>query len=288
MPRPNIKRFRHLIGPTWAILGALLLELPSAHADQRGNVVVDGGRAEVADCAGLGADPDCRCASTEPRDWGTPTATQARVDNAVQCARTRIEAFFGLRFEQNVSVDVAESRRAFDAALPESWGMSATECWMVGVGTADRLLLLDPARWASEACEHDATERHVQEIVAHEMTHVFHGQHNTNGDFAGMDELEWLIEGLAVYVSGQLDTPRHSGYREATCDNHAPSTLLEIPQGGSRYGRSGAFVRYVDQRFGRQALQALLPAHSNNEALKILAQREDELVSAWVDQLCRR
>jgi hypothetical protein len=37
---------------------------------------------------------------------------------------------------------------------------------------------------------------------------VYHGQFNPTRDFTGVDDLDWFIEGLAVFASGQLTKER--------------------------------------------------------------------------------
>ena len=79
------------------------------------------------------------------------------------------------------------------------------------MGVADRFELLSPAVWKSQACEHDGRDlQHVQDIVTHELTHVFHGQHNPTRDFTGMDGeartnqgmlgVAWIGNGESLFV----------------------------------------------------------------------------------------
>src|ERR1700742_2348071 len=68
---------------------------------------------------------------------------------------TQIEHYFGGDFPQPIEFWLAPNRAAFDAALPPGLGMGKSECWMVGMGIGDRLVLLNPSDWKAEACEHD-------------------------------------------------------------------------------------------------------------------------------------
>src|SRR6516165_2607432 len=77
---------------------------------------------------------------------------------------------------------------------------------MVASGVADRMVILSPRVWKTQAAEHDpADAEHLRDLIAHELVHVYHGQHNPRPDFDGMDDSGWFVEGLAVYVSGQLE-----------------------------------------------------------------------------------
>ena len=80
---------------------------------------------------------------------------------------------------------------------------------MVASGVASKLDMLSPLQWAKESCEHDYADKlKTQQIIAHELVHVFHGQLNVSPDFSDVTNLDWFVEGLATYASGQLDKVR--------------------------------------------------------------------------------
>jgi len=169
--------------------------------------------------------------------------------------RDRIERFFGHPFDKPYTVEVFPDRKAFDTFFQKRWGIAHTERWMVAAGVADRLVLLSPRAWAKEADEHDASDRqHVREIITHEMVHVYHGQHNPSRDFDGMDDLGWFVEGLATYVSGQLELGHADDARKAIAEGKAPIHLADAWSGRYRYGVCGSMVQYVDSRYGREML----------------------------------
>ena len=199
--------------------------------------------------------PDQTIASTPAVERGAfafsapvddPSRATIEADAAV--ARAQIELFFGQPFADPVEILIAGNRAQFDAAVPAAWGIAPSQCWMVGVGVADNLYLLSPSAWASDACEHNAGDaQHVQDIVTHELAHAFHGQHNPTRDFTGADEVGWFVEGLAVYVAGQLDRGRLSNPAEAIAAGAAPASLADAWSGRYRYGVSGSMVQYIDQ-----------------------------------------
>lgn len=197
-------------------------------------------------------------------------------------ARAQVEKFFGAPYAEPLHVTLASDRAGFNAAFPKAWGMNQTECWMVGVGVADFLVLLSPADWPKEACDHDARDtQQVRDIVTHELVHMYHGQHNRTRDFTGADDIGWFVEGLAVLVAGQLDHGHEASAAEAIRKGVAPVSLSKAWSGQYRYGVSGSLVRYIDKTYGRKTLVALLPATTQAEILGKLGLSEAELLSRW-------
>lgn len=214
---------------------------------------------------------------TQPDD---PSAGQVKA--LARSGVAQIEHFFGGRFLRPVDFRVAPTRAAFDASFPPEFGMGKSQCWMVGMGIADRMVLLSPSDWKAEACEHDpADAQALRRLIAHELTHVYHGQHNPHGDFAGEDDLGWFIEGLAVLVSGQLTDKRVVEVRAAIAAGTAPTKLADVWSGKLRYGFAGSLAAYVDQRWGRATTRRLLAATSNAEALTMLGTSEAALLAEW-------
>lgn len=193
-----------------------------------------------------------------------------------------LEVYFGHDFVRPVTVSVLADRAAFDTAAPAEWGIAPSQCWMVGVGAADRVLFLSPAAWAAEACEHkpeDADE--ARAILWHEMTHVYHGQHNSTGDFTGMDEVGWFVEGLAVLISGQLDDRRLTQARTAVRDGAGPTALADAWSGPARYGVGGSLVRFIEATWGRATLFDLMAETSNAGILERLGVTEQVFLMRW-------
>lgn len=196
--------------------------------------------------------------------------------------REQVEDFFDLPFKAPLRVIAAGSRAEFDTAFPAAWGIAPTQCWMVGVGVADFLAVLVPSAWADEACDHapgDLSE--AQQIITHELTHSLHAQYNPTGDFTGMDDMGWFVEGLAVLVSGQMERPRMASAADAIAANAAPATLAEAWSGRYRYGVCGSLVQFIDETYGRDTLKALLAATTNAQVLERLGISEPELLERW-------
>src|SRR5262245_47394284 len=89
------------------------------------------------------------CAQTPgPRDAGDPRVAEGR---------RQVTAFFGAPYPASFDILTFPDRAALDACAAQRWKMPPTQCWMVAMGTANVLVLLDPAVWKTQACEHDGS-----------------------------------------------------------------------------------------------------------------------------------
>jgi len=193
-----------------------------------------------------------------------------------------VERFFGAPFAEPFVVTVHPERASFDLTLPPEWGIGKSECWMVASGVAAGLQLLSPRAWKAEACEHDAANaRHVRDLIAHELVHVFHGQHNPSPDFVAVTGIDWFVEGLATYASGQLAAGDVAPAREALERGTGPKELATAWSGKYRYGVSGSLVAFLDLELGRARLVELLDATSAEELLPRIGMDEPELLERW-------
>ncbi len=200
----------------------------------------------------------------------------------LKAGRDRVESFFGSKFPQPYGVEIHPKRAAFDAYFAQRWQLQNTEPWMVASGVSDRLTILSPRVWKTEAAEHDpADEQHIADLLAHELVHVYHGQHNPRPDFEGLDDLGWFVEGLAVFVSGQLERSHRNAAKEAIDAGKAPTELANVWSGRYRYGVSGSLVEFVATKYGKAKLIELLGATSNAQALQCLGTSEAELLADW-------
>lgn len=196
-----------------------------------------------------------------------------------------IQAFFGAPYPDPVHFRLLAERADFDDAV-KKFGLSPTQCWMVGMGVADRMVVLSPQAWKKQACEHDPADAAATRLlVKHELIHVYHGQFNPTRDFTGVDDLDWFVEGLAVYGSGQLSAGRIQRTQAAARAGQLPAGLQEVWTGADRYAFAGSLVAYVDRKWGRAAIVRLLPARSTAEALKTLGTDEPTLLAGWRSSL---
>jgi hypothetical protein len=199
-----------------------------------------------------------------------------------------IQSFFGAPFPDPIHFQMVPNRAGFDSAVAK-FGVSPSQCWMVGLGTGDLIVVLSPQAWTKEACEHDPKDDEAtRQLVCHELIHVYHGQFNPSRDFTGIEDLDWFIEGLAVYGSGQLTKGRLETMQAAVSAGELPSDLSKVWTGPNRYGFAGSLVRYIDQTWGRNITVRLLKVRGSAEALTLLGTNEKSLLSDWHKSLTRR
>lgn len=197
-------------------------------------------------------------------------------------AEKRLHEFFGSGFTKGLILRLCASRAEFDEALRKEWSMPKSETWMVGAAGANHAFFLSPRVWKSEATEHRPEDTAgIARLVLHELTHSYQAQRNPSMDLEGLDPMAWFVEGLATYVSGQ-EAVEHKGQAKASLSAGTfPSRLEDVWEGKARYGLAGSLVRFVDERFGREKVKALLAATTNAEALALLEVDERRLLDGW-------
>lgn len=213
------------------------------------------------------------------------SAAAATIRSDAESGRRKVETFFGSPLGVPVTLRVFPDRAALDDHFRQAFGMERSECWMVGGAESGSLLvLLSPRVWGTEACDHDPHDPlHARHLVAHEIVHVYHMQRYGSADFD--EAMGWFVEGLATYVSGQLDGGQRERAVEALEAGALPSRLADGWSGPYRYGVSGSLVEYVDGRWGRGVLYDLLGARTQAAILSELAVDEETLLQGWRDWL---
>ena len=210
---------------------------------------------------------------------GDPYAKAIRDDASASVKQ--IQSFFGAPFPDPIHFQMVVDRANFDAAVAK-FGLNPTQCWTVGPGTADLMVLLSPQAWAKQACEHGPNALEATRLlVTHELVHVYHGQFNPTRDFTGIDDLDWFIEGWAVFGSGQLTKDRLGQMQAAVSAGQVPTSLSKIRTGPNQYVFAGSLVRYVDQTWGRATTVRLLKVQNSAEALALLGTSEETLLAGW-------
>ncbi len=201
---------------------------------------------------------------------------------SLRTGQTRIEKFFGQPFTKPFEVEVFPSRVAFDGYFAKRWKLPKTQSWMVASGVGDKLTILSREVWKTQTSDHRPDDDgHFRELIAHELVHVYHGQHNPTGDFEGMDDLGWFVEGLAVYVSGQLEQSHRNADKDALKAGKLPKSLSTAWSGRYRYGVCGSMVRFIDAKWGRETVWKLMGEVKPEGALKLLGVSEKEFLERW-------
>ena len=155
---------------------------------------------------------------------------------------------------------------------------------MVASGVASRLDILSPRLWDKESCEHSYSDKtKTQQLITHELVHVFHGQLNISPDFSDVTDIDWFVEGLATFASGQCNKASINEVKRALAENEIPASLDSFWTGKLRYSLSGSVVMYIDKKFGRIKLKALLKFNKKSELLDSLKITEAELLTGWAD-----
>jgi len=195
-----------------------------------------------------------------------------------------VTGFFGNVFSSRFDVYVHPDRASLDFTWQQDWGMPqfTSSCWMVASGVGEKLDLLSPRTWSAQACEH-STEDMVatQKLITHELIHVFHGQLNASPDFSDITGLDWFLEGLATYASGQCDPIRMEAVKSAMEQNEVPDNLDQFWTGNIRYGLSGSMVMFIDHRYGREKVTSLLGLNRKADLLEALNTSESQLLEQW-------
>lgn len=195
-----------------------------------------------------------------------------------------VKTFFDTAYKQVFDIYIHPDRHSLDSTWQKDWQMPSftSECWMVASGIATKLDVISPKRWDNEACEHSYAEKQkTQQLITHELVHVFHGQQNISPDFSHTEGIDWFVEGLATYASGQCDTQRLETVKRAITDKAIPDNLDNFWTGKIKYGLSGSVVMYLDHTYGRSTLKKLLPFNKRPDVLATLDTTEVELLAGW-------
>lgn len=197
-----------------------------------------------------------------------------------------VKTFFNSKFKQPFEVCIHPNRKSLDSTWQKDWKMTdfKSECWMVASGVSTKLDVISPKMWETESCEHQYKETNkTQQLITHELVHVFHGQHNVSPDFSAVDGIDWFVEGLATFASGQCNQKRIDEVKKAINENTIPKQLDTFWTGKYKYGISGSMVMFIDHKYGREKLKSLLSFNKKAEILTTLNITEIDLITEWKD-----
>lgn len=217
--------------------------------------------------------------------YQSPDSQKIEEYNAfVKTGMKEVKAFFSAPFKNRFSVYIHPHRKSLDSTWQHDWKLPdfTSECWMIASGVAHRLDMIAPVKWDTEACEHRYENKTaVQGVITHELVHVYHAQQNRSKDFGETENLDWFVEGLATYASGQLTDAKFSEVRQAVRENQVPASLNDFWKGKMRYQLSGSVLLFIDKTFGRGKITSLLACTRKAEVLSALKLTEEEFLSAW-------
>jgi hypothetical protein len=206
------------------------------------------------------------------------------LENNLASGYKQVIDFFQQPFIKKFDVYIFPDRSGLNKQWQKEWNDPAfqSQCWMIASGVAHRLDILSPNAWTHDACDHNGNDSmEIRQVIWHELVHVYHGQYNPDHSFSYIENLDWLVEGIATYISGQLDQKRLQRIKHAIQENKTPSSLNDFWKGQDKYGLSGSMVAYLDKLLGRNKFFALLTLTKKQEVLKGLNMSEEELISNW-------
>ncbi|WP_264566137.1 hypothetical protein [Flavobacterium sp. N3904] len=195
-----------------------------------------------------------------------------------------VKKFFNSSYSKKFNVYIHPNRKSLDSTWQKDWNMPdfKSECWMVASGVGTKLDVISPKLWDKEACEHIYSQTtNTQQLITHELVHVYHGQLNTSPDFSNVEGIDWFVEGLATFASGQCDSTRIKEVKKAINENKIPKSLDDFWTGKIKYGLSGSVVMFIDHKYGRLKLKEILETNKKTELLSILRTTEPELLEEW-------
>lgn len=153
-----------------------------------------------------------------------------------------LNSFYQIKWNENMPrVFLIKSREEFDIL----YGYK-TEPWVVGttMGTQNKVYLLHPDVYEKES-NHKYSDKEYETLLRHEISHLYTRIYF--GDF----KPRWLLEGIAIYSSGQLELKRKIKEFKYFLD-------FFDKRGTGVYDESGWAVLILDKEFGREKLITLL------------------------------
>jgi len=173
-------------------------------------------------------------------------------------------AFLGLRAERSYTIIVAGSKEEFVDLQPTS---EAAPEW-AGALTYPSLglvLIMSPGSMKTSGSGYWS-------ILRHEMVHLLMSDAELK---AGTRLPRWFQEGVATYISGEMNLSRllHLGWAQLTGSAPTFKDLEnDYPRGAAlaeaAYARSFLFIRYLTRRFGEGAVAQLVEASLANGGLE--------------------
>ncbi len=209
------------------------------------------------------------------------TKNTKEYNRLVENGMVSVKSFFHAPYKK-FNVFIHPNRHSLDSSWRRDWNMPdfKSECWMVASGTATKLDVISPKLWDKEACEHRYSDtKKTQQLIIHELVHVFHGQQSASTDFSNGEGIDWFIEGLATYASGQCDSLRIAAVKKTIHEEAYPKELDKFWSGELKYGLSGSVVMFIDNFYGRTKLKELLPLAKKSDILSALNSTEAELIN---------
>ena len=163
-------------------------------------------------------------------------------------AITDLNVWFNKKWVYNTpKIFIVDDRKTIDLLREQE-----TEDWVVGWSWGrTAIFILNPVNISKESC-HDGTTYNIEHLIKHELCHSFFQM------TFGLSKFEWINEGVAVYVAGQLD--KYS----------MPLEFNGFLDGKKVYQESGNAIKLLIDNFGKETLLEFLKKQSGIENIENL------------------
>ena len=175
--------------------------------------------------------------------------TARKAEIAAARANSMLEAYFGFALGKTFHLYIVSSRSSLDAFTG-----TANEDWVVGTAvTPYDVVILDDAAWTEK------TKKFVNfnKLIHHEMVHSFTMQLGAGDSrkcfygHIGPIEMFWLDEGMATYLSGQLEDWK-SDIKKYDFEKY--SQFSDSLDQADSYAVSATTVEFLIQRLGKEKI----------------------------------
>jgi hypothetical protein len=164
--------------------------------------------------------------------------TNSKLEKFYSDAIKRLNEFYMFDWNENKPIlFIVNNRKDIDIIREKK-----TEDWVVGftLGSQRFLFVLDPEKYNEES-SHTYSDDEYSTLISHELSHLY--AHTLYNEFYPV----WLLEGIAIASSGQLDTERYVKPKEFN------SFLKYLYKGGSElYSEAGYAVQIMIDDCGRE------------------------------------
>jgi len=167
-----------------------------------------------------------------------------KIEKFYASAIKEMNEFYKINWNRNMpKVFLIPSRKEYDIFTDKK-----TEDWEVGstIGGSYAVYMLNPEVYEKESC-HKYSDKEYELLLKHEISHLY-----TNILYKEYYPV-WLLEGIAIYSSGELELKEKVSKFE--------KFLEYFYQNDSGvYTEAGFAVKILDKEFGRDKLLTLLKA----------------------------
>ncbi|MBT3323729.1 hypothetical protein HN681_01845 [archaeon] len=170
------------------------------------------------------------------------------VDEVFKNSIKELNEFFEINWIENFpELVIVPDRKKIDELMGRK-----TEDWMVGWIGKNKVYALDSKNYEKESC-HKYSEDEYSKLIKHELSHCYFLKLSKY-----KSEPDWLWEGTALFVSGQIKTRERPLKFE---------DFLEFYSKKSKYvyRESGFAVEFLVEKYGKDKLLKLIKNLAHNE-----------------------